>query len=105
MTARNRKTEREEFAQDVALMRSLGVSGWTRGSESIVLGAAPPSAPTRLDAHAIAERQLAEDRRREEVLFAATSVRPNRPEPAKDFSHIAPRGMTPQERDDGATKQ
>lgn len=102
---RSRDAERDEFAKDVALMRRLGVSGWTRDGESIVLGAAPHAPPVAMDAHAKAQRDLEADKRREEVLFAATSIRPQRPETGRDFSHIAPRGMTPHERDDGASKQ
>lgn len=92
------------MALDVAEMRRLGVNGWTRDGESLVLGAAPPDArPVMLSAEERALRDIERDRRNREVMFAATSVRPRTPEP-RSFEHVAPRGVTPSERDD-APKQ
>lgn len=101
----DRDIERAEFEKDVAVMRKLGVSGWTRDGMSIVLGVEPrQNVPVQMSAVEKAERQIEADRRREEVMFAATSVRPRTPEP-RDFSNVAPRGVTPVERDDGNPTQ
>jgi hypothetical protein len=93
------------MARDVAEMRRLGVAGWKREGEEIVLGPEPKAHENvMLDPVQRAERQIERDRRNKEIMFAASSVRPTTPE-ARDFSHVAPRGVTPSERDDGTPTQ
>jgi hypothetical protein len=97
--------DRAQLEQDVALMRRLGVAGWKRETHEIVLGPEPKAhAAVETDPVEKARRQLAQDRRNREIMFAASSVRPTTPE-ARDFSHVAPRGVTPSERDDGTPTQ
>jgi hypothetical protein len=94
-----------DFERRVRLMRRLGVAMWKQEGFEIALG--PPPAETKevmLDPVQRAERQLERDRRNKEIMFAASSVRPTTPE-ARDFSHVAPRGVTPSERDDGTPTQ
>lgn len=71
-----RKAARAQLRKDVALMRALGVSRWTRGDDDIFLGPppAPKGAPKTVEDE-IAQRNAAEEQRHE-TLFAASSTRP-----------------------------
>lgn len=96
----------EEIAGMVAAARAMKAEGVARWGDIIMdpRHLTPPSAEVHLSPVDRAERQLAADRRREEVMFAATSVRPRTPEP-RDMSNVAPRGVTPMERDDAPPQQ
>lgn len=75
-----RKQDRAQLRRDVRLMRELGVSRWTRGTQDIFLG--PPPAPAvepRTVEEEIAMRNRAAEQRHQ-TLFAATSTRPVLPE-------------------------
>lgn len=116
-----RKAARGQLRKDVALMRRLGVARWTRpisfvddegvqryGIEDVFLGPPPaPPAPERTPEQERAFRER-EEQRKQETLFAATSIRPVTPESvaserAAVLKSVVPRRET-QEHDNGPPK-
>lgn len=97
--------DRFELEKDVDVMRRLGVALWKRPGNEIALGPPPQDAtPVQLSPEERHARAVAADHRRMEIMFAASSVRPRMPE-SRSLENVVPRGVTPSERDDGATKQ
>lgn len=95
---RDRASRREELKADVALMRELGVSRWG----AVWLGPPPsPTGPIELTPEERLARQDRERARQHDVLFAATSHRPDLPGRKPALETVAPRVVNAPERGSG----
>lgn len=92
--ADSRQKLRDELRSDVALMRELGVARWGE----IYLGPPPPPRVEDMTPEERAEHEEKAERRKHEILFASTNLRPKFPKRAPAPESVVQRSR-PQERD------